>query len=361
MSPFSGKLLAWYDRHARLLPWRIAPVASKAGALPDPYHVWLSEIMLQQTQVATVRNYYLKFLSLWPGIHDLAKAETEAVMKAWAGLGYYSRARNLKKCAEIVSQDHCGQFPADFEALKKLPGIGDYTAAAISAIAFRQPVPVVDGNIERVIARQFSIATPIPRAKRHIRELVAGLLPENRPGDFAQAMMDLGASLCSPKRPACSLCPVNDSCSAFAAGNAEAYPVRLAKAAKPMRRGAAFVIQDADGKVFLQKRIDNGLLGGMSEIPGTAWTAREDGESGRSALPFEGDWKQCGTARHTFTHFHLELEVWQITLASRIQLSNRGWWIEAGKLHEEALPTLMKKAIAVALPEAFLATSEGKK
>lgn len=350
---FSTDLLQWYDHHARVLPWRVPPAKSKAGALPNPYHVWLSEIMLQQTQVATVRDYYLKFLSLWPSVDDLAGADTEDVMKAWAGLGYYSRARNLKKCAEIVSDEYEGIFPQSYDALKKLPGIGDYTAAAISAIAFKQPAAVVDGNIERVITRQYSLTEPVPKVKGQVRDLVSDLLPVERPGDFAQAIMDLGASLCSPKKPACSLCPVSSSCAAHLEGNQETFPVKLPKAEKPLRRGAAFVILNESGELFLQKRIDSGLLGGMSEVPGTQWTARQDGHLGEQALPFNAEWKRCGTAKHTFTHFHLELEVWSVLVAEPKTLTEGGCWVPQKDLGEEALPTVMKKAISVALPEAF--------
>jgi A/G-specific adenine glycosylase len=350
---FSTNLLQWYDRHGRVLPWRVTPAKSKAGVLPDPYHVWLSEVMLQQTQVATVREYYLKFLALWPSIHDLAGADSEDVMKAWAGLGYYSRARNLKKCAEMVSTKLDGNFPCSVEGLKELPGIGDYTAAAISAIAFQQTAAVVDGNIERVITRQYSIPDPMLKAKELVREKVAELLPRERPGDFAQAMMDLGASLCSPKKPACSLCPVSTSCSAHLAGNPESFPVKLPKAVKPLRHGAAFVIMNSKGEVYLQKRADKGLLGGMSEIPGTLWTARIDGMTGKKALPFSAEWKRCGIAKHTFTHFHLQLEVWQVTHHERETTLETGWWVSQDQLMNEALPTVMKKAISVALPDAF--------
>ena len=348
---FSNALLGWYDRHARALPWRVPPAESKAGLQPDPYHVWLSEVMLQQTQVATVGEYYLKFLSLWPSIDDLAAADGEDVMKAWAGLGYYSRARNLKKCAEVVAFDHDGKFPQTAESLKTLPGIGDYTSAAIAAIAFREPVAVVDGNIERVITRQYRIEEVVRVSKPEIRKLVQALLPHERPGDFAQAMMDLGATLCSPKRPACALCPVNHSCEAFKAGDMERFPVKSAKADKPLRKGAAFVICNGEGAIFLQKRIASGLLGGMSEVPGTKWTSRIDGDTGPSALPFEGEWHKAGTARHTFTHFHLELEVW--TIETSKAPNEGGWWSHRGDLAGEALPTVMKKAIATAMPDAF--------
>lgn len=353
---FSGALLEWYDRHARALPWRVPPREGIAGKRPDPYHVWLSEVMLQQTQVATVRDYYLKFLALWPTVQDLAAADSEDVMKAWAGLGYYSRARNLKKCAETVAFDMKGRFPPSADELRALSGIGDYTSAAIAAIAFNEPVAVVDGNIERVITRQYRIEQPVRVSKPQIRKLVQELLPIDRPGDFAQAMMDLGATLCSPKRPACSLCPVSSSCQAYKTGDMELYPVKMPKAEKPTRKGAAFVILDPTGAVYLQKRADSGLLGGMSEVPGTGWTARQDGKTGQEALPFSGNWKNPGIARHTFTHFHLELEVWMIRLDANASLEGElenGWWSKPGDLGSEALPTVMKKAIAVAMPDAF--------
>lgn len=354
---FGRDLLAWYDRHARALPWRVPPAAGKAGAKPDPYHVWLSEVMLQQTQVATVREYYLKFLSLWPTVEDLARADTEDVMKAWAGLGYYSRARNLKKCAEVVAFEMGGQFPQTAEALKALPGIGDYTSAAIAAIAFGEPVAVVDGNIERVITRQFRIADPVRVSKPEIRSQVQALLPSDRPGDFAQAMMDLGATLCSPRNPACGLCPVSSTCQAFVHGDMERYPGKAPKADKPTRKGAAFVIRNSDGAIWLRKRGEDGLLGGMSEVPGTAWTSRVDGETGERALPFTGDWRNAGVARHTFTHFHLELEVWETRAGT---MAEEGWWSTPSDLPDEALPTVMKKVISVVIPDAFKTNTVGK-
>lgn len=358
MAHFADDLLAWYDRHARTLPWRVAPSAGKAGELPDPYHVWLSEVMLQQTQVATVREYYLKFLSLWPSVTDLAEAQSEDVMRAWAGLGYYSRARNLKKCAETVAFEMGGSFPRTAEALKALPGIGDYTAAAIAAIAFNEPVAVVDGNIERVITRRFRIEEPVRVSKPVIRKRVQELLSRERPGDFAQAMMDLGATLCSPKRPACSLCPVSAGCRAFAAGDMERFPVKAARAEKPTRKGAAFVIRNREGAVWLQRRPASGLLGGMSEVPGTDWTSRRDGATGEGSLPFSGNWQKRGVARHTFTHFHLELEVWELQagampLTPRLPdgIAQEGWWAPQETLGEEALPSLMRKVLAIALGE----------
>ena len=357
---FSDSLLAWYDRHARTLPWRMPPHRSREGERAEPYHVWLSEVMLQQTQVATVRDYYLKFLSLWPSVEELGRADSEDVMKAWAGLGYYSRARNLKKCAEKVAFDLGGRFPQTAEGLKALPGIGDYTSAAIASIAFNEPVAVVDGNIERVITRQFRIEKPVRISKPEIRARVQSLLPQDRPGDFAQAMMDLGATLCSARNPACTLCPVRAGCQAHAKGDMERFPEKSAKAEKPVRKGAAFIIENAEGAIFLRKRAETGLLGGMSEVPGTAWTARIDGTTGETALPFAGQWRLAGLARHTFTHFHLELEVWMTRTESMSgEGPGKGWWSSPQALVGEALPTVMKKAIAVARPDAFAIDKQG--
>jgi A/G-specific adenine glycosylase len=307
--------------------------------------------MLQQTQVTTVLDYFALFTGKWPTVEDLARADMEDVLKAWAGLGYYSRARNLKKCADIIARDYKGIFPQDVAELKKLPGIGDYTAAAIAAIGFRSPAAVVDGNIERVITRLFRIDTPLRLAKKQIHSIALELLPSARPGDFAQAMMDLGAGICSPKKPNCALCPVNRFCQGYASGDAELYPVKPVKTAKPVRSGAAFLIQNRQGAVYLQKRPDNGLLGGMSELPGTEWTSRQDGLTGKAAHPFAADWKFAGRAKHTFTHFHLTLEVWHCVLEG--EMTGNGWWVPVSDLANEALPTVMKKAITVALPETF--------
>ncbi|MCR4269448.1 A/G-specific adenine glycosylase, partial [Nitratireductor sp. ZSWI3] len=250
---FSAPLLAWYDRHHRHLPWRTPPAETLHGVLADPYRVWLSEIMLQQTTVGAVKRYYEAFLAAWPTVHALAAADTEDVMRAWAGLGYYSRARNLKKCAETVANDHGGRFPDSEAALKALPGVGDYTAAAIAAIAFNLPAAVVDGNVERVVTRRLAIETPLPEAKPLVRDFVAAALPADRPGDFAQAMMDLGATICTPRRPACVLCPVATGCLARQEGTAETFPRKAPKADKPLRRGAAFVAVRGDGAVLLRK------------------------------------------------------------------------------------------------------------
>lgn len=343
-------LLAWYDRHHRDLPWRTRPHALAAGHRPDPYRVWLSEIMLQQTTVGAVRSYYLEFLRRWPTVAALAAAEADDVMKAWAGLGYYSRARNLKKCAELVVRDHGGRFPEAEAALRKLPGIGDYTAAAIAAIAFGRPAAVVDGNVERVVARLRAIETPLPEAKPQIRSIVQSLVPADRPGDFAQAMMDLGAMICTPKRPACVLCPISEDCEAFAIGDPERFPLKVEKSDKPMRRGAAFVAVRCDGAVLLRKRPERGLLGGMTEVPTSAWTARQDGATDLSAAPFAADWRSAGSINHVFTHFSLVLDIFRAE--TDCHAPDGHWWSAAADIHAEALPTVMKKAIEAAIPGA---------
>ncbi|WP_419913584.1 A/G-specific adenine glycosylase [Hoeflea sp.] len=344
----TNALLQWYDRNHRTFPWRVSPADRQRGVMASAYHVWLSEVMLQQTTVQAVRPYFLSFVERWPDVGDLAQASDDDVMKAWAGLGYYSRARNLKKCAEKVVYDHAGQFPDTEAGLKALPGIGDYTAAAIAAIAFDRHAAVVDGNIERVIARLFEIATPLPKAKLAIKEHMARLTPKSRPGDFAQAMMDLGATICTPKRPACGLCPLNDGCAVAGRSDADAFPVKPPKKQRPVRRGAAFVAIDGNGMVLLRQRAATGLLGGMAEVPGSAWTARTDGALGTDAAPFAGDWALAGTIRHVFTHFELRLDVYRAEFDTR-PLLDGGWWSAAPDLAGEALPTVMKKAIAAAI------------
>lgn len=345
----AGPLLAWYDRHHRDLPWRVPPTAARNGASPDPYHVWLSEVMLQQTTVEAVKPYFREFLRRWPDVGALAAASTDDVMKAWAGLGYYSRARNLKKCAEAVMQHHGGSFPDTEAGLKALPGIGDYTAAAIAAIAFNRPAAVVDGNVERVAARLRAIDTPLPAAKPLIKDYVRSITPLDRPGDFAQAMMDLGATICTPRRPACVLCPLRDGCEAIRLGDPELLPVKAAKEAKPSRKGAAFVAVRGDGAVLLRKRPENGLLGGMSEVPTTGWTARQDGISDISGAPFPAEWQKRGMISHIFTHFALELAVFR---ADAVEMPAPGghWWSRPAEIRGEALPTVMKKAIEAAIP-----------
>jgi A/G-specific adenine glycosylase len=346
-APDAARLIAWYDRHHRDLPWRVSPSMRTRGITADPYHVWLSEIMLQQTTVPAVKPYFKAFVERWPKVEDLAAAETEDVMKAWAGLGYYARARNLKKCAETIAAEHGGVFPGHEDGLRALPGIGDYTAAAITAIAFGRRAVVMDGNVERVVSRLFAVETPLPAAKPLMKALTDRLTPDERPGDFAQAMMDLGATLCTPKRPACALCPFRDDCRALAHDDPERFPLKAARKEKPVRQGAAFVALADDGSVLLRKRPDKGLLGGMTEVPTTGWTSRLDGETGSGAAPFPADWRLAGIVTHVFTHFELRLSVWLARVESGI--AGDGWWEPLSTLDGQALPSVMKKAIFQAL------------
>lgn len=347
----SDWLLRWYDRRHRELPWRVSPAAAKRGVKPDPYRVWLSEVMLQQTTVQAVKAYFDKFTTRWPTVGDLAAAPAEDVMKAWAGLGYYARARNLKACAETVARDHGGVFPDTVEGLRALPGIGDYTSAAIAAIAFDRPAAVMDGNVERVVSRLFAIADPLPGAKPLMKARVVELTPVDRPGDFAQAMMDLGATICTPKRPACVLCPLKEACAALKEGEPELYPVKAAKKARPIRVGAAFVAVNGRGEVLLRTRPASGLLGGMAEVPGSRWTARIDGATDLTDAPFPASWTPAGVVTHVFTHFELRLTVYRAETEGRS--IDHGFWRPIENLDGEALPTVMKKAIAAAIPGAF--------
>lgn len=352
-APLAKRLIAWYDRHHRELPWRVSPARAAKGERANPYHIWLSEVMLQQTTVQAVKAYFAEFLRRWPRVEDLAAAPTEDVMAAWAGLGYYARARNLKACAEVVAFQRGGRFPEDVEGLRQLPGIGDYTAAAIAAIAFDRPAAVMDGNVERVISRLYTIEEPLPGAKPLMRAKVAELTPDIRPGDFAQAMMDLGATICTPRRPACALCPLNDGCRALATADPELFPVKAAKKERPIRRGAAFVAVTPDGRMLLRRRLEKGLLGGMTEVPTSGWTARQDGETGSEAAPFAARWRPAGQIVHVFTHFELRLDV---HLAEVPAIETAGaWWEPIANLHAQALPTVMKKAISQAVPNAFKA------
>ena len=341
-------LLRWYDRHRRTLPWRAPP-----GARPDPYHVWLSEIMLQQTTVATVAGYFQRFLERWPNVADLAAAPLDDVLLEWAGLGYYARARNLHKCAVIVAGELDGRFPEDEEALRRLPGIGDYTAAAIAAIAFDRPAAVMDGNVERVVARLFCVTDALPPAKPRLRALTATLAPERRPGDFAQAMMDLGATICTPRKPKCILCPWTDACTARSRGVAEDLPAKQPKRARPTRRGIAFWAVTPAGDILLRRRPEKGLLGGMIEVPSTDW--REAPAPALAAVngeaPVSAQWRLLpGLVRHTFTHFHLELAV----AAGQVPQSDpaAGLWIPVDRLGDQALPTVMKKVVRHAMAHA---------
>jgi A/G-specific adenine glycosylase len=346
----SPRLLAWYDRHARALPWRVGPAARRHGERLDPYRVWLSEIMLQQTTVKAVLPYYQAFTGRWPDVAALAAADDDAVMAAWAGLGYYSRARNLIACARQVHDHHDGRFPDKAADLAKLPGIGAYTSAAIAAIAFGEPVAVIDGNVERVIARYFANETPLPAAKKEIRAQLAPLVPPDRAGEFAEAMMDLGATICTPRNLACSLCPLAEGCRAFEGGRQVLFPVRPAKKPRPTRYGKAYVAIREDGAVLLRKRPPRGLLGGMAEVPGTVWIELRASES---AAPIAGDWKTAAqNVEHTFSHFHLVLNVRQARFAMTSAAPDGAWWSPADALAHEALPSVMKKAIEAALPGA---------
>lgn len=345
MTDFARRLLGWYEINARQMPWRIPPHDHAMGVRADPYHVWLSEVMLQQTQVITVREYFLKFVRKWPTVHDLAASDLEDVLKAWAGLGYYSRARNLKKCADTIVAQYDGRFPQTYSELKSLPGIGDYTASAIASIAFDQPVAVLDGNVERVMARHRRIKTYFPDAKPETKAMLSQLLDRKRPGEFAQAMMDLGATLCTPKRPTCALCPINEDCLGFRQGDGELYPFKKPKPQKQTRKGAAFVIRNASGDVFLCKREDKGLLAGMSEVPTNAWNSNQDATTDTSEAPMKSHWQKAGIAKHTFTHFHLELSVWTTEIANHDEPGMEGWWCPTDKLKGEALPKIMRKVI----------------
>ncbi len=354
-SPNPIDLLAWYDRHARVLPWRMEPWRARKGERAEPYRVWLSEIMLQQTTVKTVAPYYAKFLQRWPTVERLAAASLDDVLRAWAGLGYYARARNLHACARAVVARHGGIFPEEIEALRALPGIGDYTAAAVAAIAFDAPAVPVDGNVERVVTRLFALADELPAAKPAIKQLATSLLPPGRAGDFAQALMDLGATLCSPKRPACVLCPWRDCCQARALGREEAFPRKGPKRAGQLRRGAAFVALRADGRVLLRQRPDKGLLAKMTEVPGSEWTHDFDGQDAQYLAPrWPGTrWKRLpGAVHHVFTHFPLELTVFLTKVPRAAKAPAGARWVKLGELPGEALPTVMRKVLAHALEAA---------
>ncbi len=342
------RLAEWYRRERRDLPWRAPP-----GALGDPYRVWLAEVMLQQTTVKAVIPYYEHFLALWPTVVDLAKAEPDAVRAAWAGLGYYSRANNLHRAARRIVDEFGGRFPDDEAVLRTLPGIGPYTAAAIAAIAFGRQATPVDGNIERVMARLHCVETPLPAAKGALRELARALTPAEHPGDHAQALMDLGAMVCTPQRPSCMMCPLKDHCRAYGRGLAGALPNRAPKGARPVRRGVAFLALREDGFVLLRKRPEEGLLAGMLEVPSTPW--REQWLSADEALrtvPVSADWWLVpGTVTHTFTHFRLELIVYHAVVPPDAPLTlwaeqERCRWVHRRELATQALPSVMRKIIA---------------
>ncbi len=348
----SAALFGWYGRHRRRLPWR-----ARAGRAADPYHVWLSEIMLQQTTVKTVIPYFRAFIRRWPTVEALAAAELDEVLHAWQGLGYYARARNLHRCAQVVSRGCAGRFPTSEAELRRLPGVGAYTAAAIAAIAFDRPAVVVDGNVERVVARLFAVEEALPRAKARLRALAATLASRERPGDHAQAMMDLGAVVCTPRRPRCARCPWQEKCRARQRGIAELLPRKPRKRERPLRKGIVFWLVREVGEVLLQKRPARGLLGGLMEVPSTAWREAEwTLEEALAAAPVATRWRSLpGVVRHGFTHFELELRVLAGRLgetAARPQGVDEGHgprWCRLDRLSDYALPTVMRKVVAHAL------------
>jgi A/G-specific adenine glycosylase len=346
-------LLAWYDRHRRRLPWRPLP-----GERADPYRVWLSEIMLQQTGVKTVGPYFEKFLTRWPDVEALGTATLDDVLRMWAGLGYYSRARNLHACAVAVRRDHRGVFPDSEEGLRSLPGIGPYTASAIAAIAFGRRTMPVDGNIERVVSRLFAVEEPLPQAKPLIQQLATTLLvageTNSRAGDSAQALMDLGSSICTPKKPACALCPLNEDCVSRARGDQESFPRKAAKKTGTLRRGAAFVVTRGQ-ELLVRSRPEKGLLGGMTEVPGSDWIAAQDDKAALQQAPTHkgiARWhRKVGVVTHVFTHFPLELVVYTASVPARARAPEGMRWVPIATLEDEALPNVMRKVIARGLGE----------
>ena len=327
-------LLDWYDAHGRTLAWRAAP----GSPPPDPYRVWLSEVMLQQTTTPHATPYFQAFTTRWPTVRDLAAAEDGDVMAAWAGLGYYARARNLLACARAVSNDHGGVFPDTEAGLLALPGVGAYTAAAVAAIAFGRPANVVDGNVERVMARLFAVETPLPAAKPGLKRLAGSLVAGDRPGDWAQALMDLGATVCRPGKPLCDRCPLTAWCAAYASGTPERYPLKFAKADRPRRRGVVWVLRDGEGRVALVRRPDKGLLGGMLGLPTSDWSAT----AADIPPPAPAEWRDVGAVEHVFTHFALTLEV-------RVATGQGDFLWRAPDEARASLPTVFRKALDRAL------------
>jgi A/G-specific adenine glycosylase len=354
IAPAGARLLAWYDKNRRALPWRAMP-----GVPADPYRVWLSEIMLQQTTVVVVASYYRAFLERWPAIDALAAAPLDDVLAAWAGLGYYARARNLHRAAQSVARELGGEFPRDVCGLRKLSGVGEYTAGAIAAIAFDAPEVAVDANAERVLARFFAVQETLPQAKPALRKLARSLLPAKRAGDFAQALMDLGALICTPRNPACPDCPWTLDCHGRVLGMAAELPRKSPRRTRPLRRGAAFVARDAKGSVLLIRRPDKGLLGGMLQPPLGAWGDSFPSHAEAMAqAPFRGSWsKRAGNIRHGFTHFELEVEVYVADFARRPKCE--GNWVASEKLAQAALPTVMRKIIAHAHPSILRSRRSG--
>lgn len=337
-----AKLLGWYDAEGRKLPWRIRPEDRAAGQVADPYAVWLSEIMLQQTTVPHATPYWEKFLAEFPSVTDLANADRDRVLTLWAGLGYYARARNLHKCAQTIRDEYQGQFPQTEAQLLKLPGIGPYTAATVAAICFDEATNIVDGNVERVISRIFKIEAPLPKSRLEYRRMAGTLAPRQRAGDYGQALMDLGATLCTPRSPKCSQCPWQDHCAANADKTQTDYPKKLKKVKLPVRYGAAFVLR-SDDAVLLKRRPDKGLLGGMMGFPGTQWGARP--KEPLEAAPEKRNWEKCqGEVKHVFTHFELRLDVYRAESADK---SADGIWALLDETKNYALPTVMKKVLAL--------------
>lgn len=338
MCDISEELLQWYDVHARDMPWRVPPARSKAGERPDPYFIWMSEVMLQQTTVAAVTAYFQKFTTRWPTVTALAAAADADVMAAWAGLGYYARARNLLKCARTIVDVHGGVFPRTYDALLTLPGVGPYTAAAVAAIAFNEKATVLDGNVERVMARLYDIHDPLPAVKPVLMTKAVALTPDARPGDHAQAVMDLGATICTPRNPACGICPLRDPCKARRAGTAAELPKKTPKKKTPIRLGYAYVARRADGAWLLETRPEKGLLGGMLGFPCSDWS-----DDPQPDPPIAADWSDSGVeARHTFTHFHLRLRIIVATVGSAAQ-PERGQFVSHSAFSPAALPTAMRK------------------
>ncbi len=342
MTDLATQLLDWYDRNKRNLPWR-----ATGDKRPDPYAVWLSEVMLQQTTVATVKGYFEKFLNRWPTVTALAAATQEDVLQEWAGLGYYSRARNLHKCAQVVTTEHDGTFPSTEAALRALPGIGDYTAAAIASIAFDEPATVVDGNVERVISRLHRVQEKMPTAKKAIKELAAELTPQERAGDYAQATMDLGATICSPKKPKCLLCPWVKACAAHKAGDEERYPIKAPKKLKPTRRAISFWLEH-DGHILLERRPQKGLLAGMPGLFSTPWIERDnfpEVQEWQAHVPVDSYWKKTeDMAKHTFTHFHLETRLLTAKSSQKLNIEN-GFWHPINDIKNIGLPTVFDKIV----------------
>ncbi|MEM7241445.1 MAG: A/G-specific adenine glycosylase [Pseudomonadota bacterium] len=339
-------LLDWYDAHARIMPWRVSPSDRAMGIVPDPYQVWLSEVMLQQTTVAAVKSYFIAFMHRWPRVEDLADAKDEDVMSAWAGLGYYARARNLLRCARVVKNEYDGVFPSNQEDLLKLPGIGPYTAAAIAAIAFDQPATVLDGNVERVMSRVYAVLEPLPKSKEHLRGLAKALTPAERPGDYAQAVMDLGATICTPRSPNCTACPWSKRCKAYEMGIAADLPKKLPKRAKPTRYGHAFILRNANARVVMERRPEKGLLGGMLGWPGDTWAEVQK----PSDPPIASAWTTAtNPVIHIFTHFRLELSVHVAKADKDMPLLENFEWHDISDVR--GMPTVMQKAWKAATAE----------